>query len=114
MHHRPLTALRAFLLSLFLLGGPGLPLLDAVAFHGMGKPVAADTRLDTEGGARAHADICALAAPLPFPGPLPCGQLRVAVASEARGAATAPGAAIRLAPVPDASSRPRAPPVLSA
>ena len=63
--------LRTLLLGTFLLGGPGLPLLDALLFHGLGAERVAQQRLDVPGSARPHADTCVLAAPLPIPGPVP-------------------------------------------
>ena len=67
-----LTLLRGLLLSLFVLGGPGLPLTDALVWHGSGTAPVAALRLDAAGAARIHADVCSLAAPLPVPGPVPC------------------------------------------
>ena len=67
-----MSLFRSLLLSLFVLGGPGLPLIDAVVWHGSGSQQVAGSRLDTPGAARLHADTCSLAAPLPVPGPVPC------------------------------------------
>lgn len=115
MHRRPLmTALRLLLLSLFLLGGPGLPLIDAVVWHGSDTRQVAGTRLDAAGAARAHADVCSLAAPLPVPGPVPCAAMPVPAIRLAERAPVLHAPAIRLSHVPDHATRPRAPPALSA
>ena len=115
MHRRwPLTLLRGFLLSLFLLGGPGLPLIDAVVWHGSGSSQVAGSRLDAPGAARTHADTCSLAAPLPVPAPVPC---TVSPSLALRDADRAPEARTRVVHVshrPDRSARPRAPPAFSA
>jgi hypothetical protein len=115
MHRRPLvTILRSLLLSLFVLGGPGLPLIDAVVWHGSGSQQLAGSRLDEPGAPRLHADVCSLAAPLPVPGPVPCSAppvLDVPVAG--RAPADLPQS-VRATVAPDRSARPRAPPVIFA
>lgn len=114
MRRSLLTAIRACLLSLFVLGGPGLPLIDAALWHGSGTEQVAGTRLDTQAAPRAHADVCALAAPLPVPGPVPC------VVSTLAAFRTVERAVAEAAPLPYVSlpsfdsSQPRAPPVTSA
>ena len=115
MHRRPfLTALRGFLLSLFVLGGPGLPLIDALVWHGSGTEQVAGSRLDRSGAARTHADSCSLAAPVPVPGPMPCATSPVPIFRTIERAAVAAGQSVRLGSTPDRNTRPRAPPVFSA
>lgn len=115
MHRRwPLTLLRGFLLSLFLLGGPGLPLVDAVVWHGSGSAQVAGSRLDGTGAARTHADTCSLAAPLPVPGPVPCAVSPALALRNAERAPEARSQAVRVRLAPDRSARPRAPPAFSA
>lgn len=115
MHRRSLlTVLRGFLLSLFVLGGPGLPLVDALVWHGSGVEQLTGSRLDKQGAARIHADTCSIAAPLPVPGPLPCAALPVPVMAPAeRSIAPAPRVVAALR-APERASRPRAPPAFSA
>lgn len=115
MRRRPLlTALRAFLLSLFLLGGPGLPLVDAVLWHGSGSQSVAGSRVNAQGAPRAHADVCALAAPLPVPVPVPCAVHPTANSEADPQAPVAVLHLVRVTFTPDSSARPRAPPVISA
>lgn len=109
-----MTVLRTVLLSLFVLGGPGLPLIDAVVWHGSGSQQVAGTRLDTPGATRLHADACSLAAPLPVPGPVPCSASPVPVLRAAERAPVAPSQVVRVAVTPDRNTRPRAPPAFSA
>ncbi len=115
MRHRSLmTLLRGFLLGLFVLGGPGLPLIDAVAWHGSATQRAASTRLDATGAARTHADVCSLAAPLPVPGPVPCAAAPMPAIKLAARVPSALRRPFRIAIIPENSARPRAPPILSA
>lgn len=115
MHRRPLlTLLRGFLLSLFVLGGPGLPLIDAVVWHGTGTEQVAGTRLDAKGATRSHADVCSLAAPLPVPGPAPCAGTPVPALREAQRAPQPRPQPLHLVVTPDHHARPRAPPAFSA
>ncbi len=115
MHRRPLlTLLRGFLLSLFVLGGPGLPLIDAVAWHGSGSQAVAGPRINSQGAPRTHADVCALAAPLSVPGPVPCTVQPAAGSQPASRAPIAVLHVVRVTFTPDSSARPRAPPVISA
>lgn len=115
MRHPSLTTLlRGFLLSLFVLGGPGLPLIDALVWHGSGTQQVAGTRLDATGATRAHADICSLAAPLPVPGPVLCAATPMPATRLAERAPVAPPQLVRIPLTPDRSARPRAPPILSA
>jgi len=109
-----MTLMRVLLLSLFVLGGPGLPLIDAVVWHGTGTQQLAGTRLDATGSARAHADVCSLAAPLPVPGPVPCASTPMPAIRLARRAPVVPAQHLRMALSPDPSARPRAPPAVSA
>lgn len=115
MQRRPLlTVLRGFLLSLFVLGGPGLPLVDALVWHGSGVEQLSGSRIDEQGAARIHADICSIAAPLPVPGPLPCSALPVpAVGPTERSVAPAPET-VAVVRSPQHAARPRAPPAFSA
>ena len=114
MRHRSLLALlRAFLLSLFVLGGPGLPLIDAVVWHGSGTQQVAGLRLDA-GAARTHADVCSLAAPLPVPGPVPCAAEPGLVVPLAQRTSVDRPPVVRIHGTPDRNARPRAPPVFSA
>lgn len=115
MHRRwSLTLLRSLLLSLFVLGGPGLPLVDAVVWHGTGTHQVAGSRFDTPGATRTHADTCSLAAPLPVPGPVPCAvSLVPALLAPARVPETRSQQS-RVTATPDSNARPRAPPALSA
>ena len=108
-----LTALRGFLLSLFLLGGPGLPLIDAVLWHGSASHLWAGPRVNAQSAPRVHADICALAAPLPVPGPVPCAVRSVLVFQVDERAPIAVLHQVRVTFTPDSSTRPRAPPVFS-
>lgn len=106
--------LRSLLLSLFVLGGPGMPLIDALVWHGSGSQQMAGSRLDEPGAPRLHADVCSLAAPLPVPGPVPCSAPPV-LAERAAGRAPADlPQIVRVAVTPDHSARPRAPPAFSA
>jgi len=115
MHRHPLLALlRGFLLSLFLLGGPGLPLIDAVVWHGSGTQQVAGVRLDAAGAARTHADVCSLAAPLPVPGPLPCAAEPAMVVGPAERTTVDQPPVVRVRISPDRHARPRAPPAFSA
>jgi len=115
MHRRPLvTILRSLLLSLFVLGGPGLPLIDAVVWHGSGSEHVAGTRLDTPGAPRVHAETCALAAPLPVPGPVPCAVVPSLSAQADEQAPIAVLHQVRVTFRPQPSSRPRAPPIIFA
>ena len=115
MHRRSLvTVLRTLLLSLFVLGGPGLPLIDAVVWHGSGSQQVAGARLDVPGAARLHADTCSLAAPLPVPGPVPCSASQVPLLHAAERAPVAQSQVVRVTVTPDRSTRPRAPPAFSA
>jgi hypothetical protein len=109
-----MTMLRVLLLGLFVLGGPGLPLIDAVVWHGSGTHHVAGTRLDTAGAVRTHAEVCSLAAPLPVPGPVPCATTPMPSMRLAARAPLAPPQFLRIAVTADHSARPRAPPVLSA
>lgn len=114
MHRRSLTLLRALLLSLFVLGGPGLPLIDAVVWHGSGTQQAAGTRLDEAGAARTHADVCSLAAPLPVPGPVPCSATPMPATRLAERTPVSRAKLVLFAETADRTARPRAPPALSA
>ena len=115
MHRRPLlTALRGFLLSLFVLGGPGLPLIDALVWHGSGTEQVAGSRLDQPGAARTHADSCSLAAPVPVPGPVPCSTSPVPTFRAIERVPVVARQSVRISIAPDRSTRPRAPPAFSA
>jgi hypothetical protein len=115
MHPRPfLTALRVLLLGLFVLGGPGLPLIDAVVWHGSGTHHVAGTRLDTTGAVRSHAEVCSLAAPIPVPGPVPCATVPMPALRMAQRSPAIRSPLAVIAFIPDHSARPRAPPLLSA
>jgi hypothetical protein len=115
MHRRwPLILLRGFLLSLFVLGGPGLPLIDAVVWHGSGSFQVAGSRLDAPGAARPHADTCSLAAPLPVPGPVPCAVSPALAFHDTGRKPEASAQVVRVTLTPDRSTRPRAPPEFSA
>ena len=109
-----MTAFRLLLLGLFVLGGPGLPLVDAVVWHGSGTQQAAGIRIDAAGAARSHADVCSLAAPLPVPGPVPCAATPTPAIRLAERAPVLHPPTVRLSHVPNRSTRPRAPPALSA
>ena len=114
MHRRSLlTVLRGFLLSLFVLGGPGLPLIDAVVWHGSGAEQLAGSRVNAQGAPRSHADDCALAAPLPVPGPVPCTVQPTPGSGAAPASPIAVLHLVRVTFTPDSSARPRAPPVVS-
>ncbi len=114
MHRRSLvTVLRTLLLSLFVLGGPGLPLADAVVWHGSGSEQVRGARLDAQDAARLHADACSLAAPLPIPGPVPCNASPVLALLGERAPVAHPQV-VRGTVTPDHSARPRAPPAFSA
>ena len=53
MHRRPLlTVLRGFLLGLFVLGGPGMTLIDALVWHGSGTEQLAGSRVNAQGAPR--------------------------------------------------------------
>jgi len=115
MHRRSLpTLLRGLLLSLFVLGGPGLPLVDALVWHGTGTAQVAGLRLDAAGAARTHADVCSLAAPLPVPGPVPCVAPPVLVVPPAERAPVGHPSLVPVDVSPGRSARPRAPPAFSA
>lgn len=115
MHRRSLlTLLRGFLLSLFVLGGPGLPLVDALVWHRSGVEQLAGSRLEEQGALRIHADACSLAAPLPVPGPLPCQGLPLPAFQAAERVRESQPPAVRVSLALDRGARPRAPPVLSA
>ena len=86
MHRRPLlTVLRGFLLGLFVLGGPGLPLIDARGC-GMGRARSRwRAARDRCPGAPARTPMPAsLAAPLPGSGPVPCTVLSAQCSDAAR------------------------------
>lgn len=113
MHRRLLlTVLRGFLLSLFVLGGPGLPLVDAVLWHGSSAQQVAGSRADAPGAARTHADACSLAAPLPVPGPVPCNASPVPILRAVERVASGPAQSVRAAAGPGRGTRSRAPPAL--
>ncbi len=114
MRRSLLAVVRGLLLGLFVLGGPGLPLVDALVWHRSGVEQSAGTRLDQQGAARIHADTCSLAAPLPVPGLLSCTGSPLPAFRVAVRAPDAPPARVAVILLPDHSARPRAPPVPSA
>jgi hypothetical protein len=115
MHRRSsLTLLRGLLLSLFVLGGPGLPLIDAMVWHGSGTAQVPGLRLDAAGAARTHSDVCSLGARPSVPGPVPCAAPSTLVARLAERTPAGLLPLVRVHATPGRSARPRAPPVFSA
>jgi hypothetical protein len=79
-----LARLRVVLLAaLVLSGGSGLPLLDAVLYHGRAAQRESAVRLEAAGTAASHAEVCTLgrAAPVPQPSPRGDEALRVVAQS---------------------------------